>query len=148
MKKRYLEDIRTGDRFRTADHAVTESEIIEYAKQYDPQPFHTDPAEAHNSVFGGLVASGWHTAAITMRLVALSEIRIAGGLIGLGVEELRWMRPVRPGDALHVEVEVLEVRPSHSHPDRGVVRIGNTTLNQRSEVVQTMVTALYVPRRG
>lgn len=85
MNERHLGDIGTGDRFRTADHAVTESEIIEYAKQYDPQPFHTDPAEAHDSVFGGLVASGWHTTAITMRLVALSEIRIAGGLIGLCV---------------------------------------------------------------
>jgi len=142
-----LEDLRTGVRFRTADYAVTESEIIEYARQYDPQPFHTDRVEARNSVFGGLVASGWYTAAITMRLIALSEVRIAGGLIGLGVEELRWPRPVRPGDTLHVEVEVLEVRPSHSHPDRGIVRVRNTTLNQRSEVVQTMVTALFVPRR-
>ena len=147
VNERYLEDIRTGDRFRTADHAVTEDEIIDYAKLYDPQPFHTDPVEVHNSVFGGLVASGWYTAAITMRLIALGEVRIAGGLIGLGVEELRWPRPVRPGDTLHVEVEVLEVRPSHSHSDRGIVRVRNTTLNQRSEVVQTMVTALFVPRR-
>ena len=148
VNERYFEDIRTGDRFRTADYAVTEGEIIRYAKQYDPQPFHTDPVEARNSVFGGLVASGWYTAAITMRLIALSEDRIAGGLIGLGVEELRWPHPVRPGDTLHVEVEVLEVRPSHSHPDRGIVRVRNTTLNQRSEVVQTMVTALFVPRRS
>lgn len=147
VNERYLEDIRTGDRFLTADYAVTEGEIIEYAKQYDPQPFHTDPVEARNSVFGGLVASGWYTAAITMRLIALSGDHIAGGLIGLGVEELRWPRPVRPGDTLHVEVEVLEVRPSQSYPDRGIVRVRNTTLNQRGEVVQTMVTALFVPRR-
>ncbi len=147
VNERYLEDIRTGDRFRTADYAVTEGEIIEYARHYDPQAFHTNPVEARNSVFGGLVASGWYTAAITMRLIALSEVRIAGGLIGLGVEELRWPRPVRPGDTLHVEVEALEVRPSHSHPDRGIVRVRNTTLNQKGEVVQTMVTTLFVPRR-
>jgi len=144
----YLEDIRVGDRFRSADYTVTESEIIEYATRYDPQPFHTDPTAARKSVFGGLVASGWFTAAITMRLIAQSEIHIAGGLVGLGVEELRWPRPVRPDDTLHVEVEVLEVRPSRSHPDRGIVRVRNTTLNQKEEVVQTLVTALFVPRRG
>jgi len=143
----YLEDIHVGDRFRSADYAVTEREIIEYATRYDPQPFHTDPTAAPNPIFGGLVASGWFTASITMRLIAQSEIHIAGGLIGLGVEELRWPRPVRPGDALHVEVEVVEVRPSRSHPDRGIVRVRNTTLNQREEVVQTLVTALFVPRR-
>jgi|SRR6266850_1393861 len=147
MNERYLEDIRAGDRFRTADYAVTEGEIIEYARQYDPQPFHTDPAAARQSFFGGLVASGWYTAAVTMRLIAQREGRIAGGLIGMGVEELRWPRPVRPDDTLHVEVEVLDVRPSHSHPDRGIVRVRNTTLNQKGEVVQTTVTALFVPRR-
>src|SRR6266404_4982879 len=135
MKERYLEDIRAGDSFRSADYAVTEDEIIEYAMKYDPQPFHTDAVKARNSVFGGLIASGWYTAAVTMRLIAQSEIRIAGGLIGMGVEELRWPRPVRPGDTLHVEVEVLEVRPAHSHPDRGIVRVRNTTMNQRSEIV-------------
>ena len=148
MSERYLEDIRVGDRFRSVDYTVTEGEIIDYARRYDPQPFHTDPAAARESIFGGLVASGWHTAAITMRLIAQSEVRIAGGSIGLGLEELRWLRPVRPGDTLHVEVEVLEVRPSRSHPDRGIVRFRNTTRNQTGEIVQTMVTALYVPRRG
>jgi len=143
----HLEDIHVGDRFRSADYVVTESEIIEYATRYDPQPFHTDPAAAPKSIFGGLVASGWLTASITMRLLAQSEIHIAGGLIGLGVEDLRWPKPVRPGDTLHVEVEVLEVRPSRSRPDRGIVRVRNTTLNQRQEVVQTLVTALFVPRR-
>jgi len=143
----YLEDIHVGDRFRSTDYNVTEREIVEYATRYDPQPFHTDPTAATKSVFGGLVASGWFTAAITMRLLAQSEIRIAGGLIGMGVDELRWPRPVRPGDTLHVDVEVLEVRPSRSHPDRGIVRVRNTTRNQKEEVVQTLVTALFVPRR-
>jgi acyl dehydratase len=147
VNERYLEDIRKGDQFRTVNYTVIENEMIEYARRYDPQPFHTDPVAARESVFGGLVASGWYTAAVTMRLIVQGEVHIAGGLIGMGVEELRWRRPVLPGDTLHVEVEVLEVRPSHSHPDRGIVRVHNTTLNQRDEIVQTMVTALFVPRR-
>jgi acyl dehydratase len=148
MNEHYLEDIHVGDRFRSVDYPVTEAEIIEYANRYDPQPFHTDPAAARNSVFGGLVASGWFTASITMRLMAQSEVHIAGGLIGLGVEQLQWPRPVKPGDVLHVEIEVLEVRSSRSHPDRGIVRVRNITVNQQAEVVQTMVTVLFVPRRG
>ena len=126
---------------------MTEPEIVEYARHYDPQPFHTDPVAAAQTFFGGLAASGWHTAAITMRLIAQSEIRIAGGMIGMGVEQLRWPRPVRPGDTLHVEAEVLELRPSRSHPTRGIVRVRNTTFNQKGEPVQTMETALFVPRR-
>ena len=148
MSECWLEDIRVGDHFRSTDYTLTEHEILDYARRYDPQPFHTDPVAARESIFGGLVASGWHTAAITMRLIAQSEVRIAGGSIGLGLEELRWLRPVRPGDTLHVEVEVLEVRPSRSHPDRGIVRFRNTTRNQAGEIVLTMVTALYVPRRS
>lgn len=147
MSERFFEDFSVGDRFRSADYSVTESEMVDYARRYDPQPFHTDPAAATRSFFGGLVASGWYTAAITMRLIAQSEIRIAGGMIGMGVEQLRWPRPVRPGDILHVEAEVLEVRPSRSHADRGIVRVRNTTLSQRGETVQTMETALFVPRR-
>lgn len=148
MNEHYLEDIHVGDRFRSADYPVTEAEIIEYAARYDPQPFHTDPAAARKSVFGGLVASGWLTASITMRLMTQSDVHIAGGLVGLGVEQLQWPRPVRPGDVLHVEVEVLEVRSSRSHPNRGIVRVRNTTLNQQTAIVQTMVTVLLVPRRG
>ncbi|HTS18190.1 MAG TPA: MaoC family dehydratase [Verrucomicrobiae bacterium] len=148
MSELYLEDIHVGDRFRSADYTVTEAEIIEYAKHYDPQPFHTDPSAAQDSIFHGLVASGWHTAAITMRLLAQGAVRIAGGSIGLGLEELHWLRPVRPGDTLHVEVEVLDAHPSHSHPDRGILRVRNTTRNQTGETVQTMITVLYVPRRG
>jgi acyl dehydratase len=148
MSEFYLEDIRVGDIFRSADYTLTEGEILDYARRYDPQPFHTDPAAARESIFGGLVASGWHTAAITMRLIAQGEVRIAGGSIGLGLEQLHWLRPARPGDTLHVEGEVLGVRPSRSHPDRGIVRLRNTTRNQTDQIVLTMVTALYVPRRG
>jgi acyl dehydratase len=148
MKEHYLEDIQVGDRSRSADYTVNAEEIIEYAKRYDPQSFHTDVEAAKKSAFGGLVASGWLTASVTMRLLAQSEIKIAGGLVGLGVEELRWPRPVRPGDTLHIETEVLTARPSRSHPDRGIVQVRNTTINQRGETVQTMVTTLFVPRRG
>jgi acyl dehydratase len=147
MNESYLEDFHVGDRLRSAQYTVSEAEMIEYARRYDPQPFHTDPVAAIGSAFGGLVASGWFTTAVTMRLMAQSEVHIAGGMIGMGVEELRWPRPVRPGDTLHVETEVLEVRPSRSHPDHGIVRVRNATLNQAGEIVQTMVTALYVPRR-
>ena len=147
MGELYLEDFCVGEQFRSADYTVSEAEIIEYARRYDPQFFHTDPVAAKRSAFGGLIASGWFTAAITMRLMARSEIRIAGGMIGMGVEELRWPRPVRPNDTLHVETEVIEVRPSRSHPDHGIVRVRNATVNQAGETVQTMVTALYVPRR-
>jgi acyl dehydratase len=147
MSAAYFEDFHVGDRFRSASQVITESEMIEYACRYDPQPFHTDPEAAKDSVFGGLVASGWLTAVITLRLMIQSEFQIAGGTIGLGVEELRWPRPVRPGDALHVETEVLDTRLSHSHPERGVVRVRNTTFNQAGEIVLTMVTTLYVPRK-
>ena len=147
MSERYFEDFRVGDRFRSADLKVVESEIMDYARRYDPQPFHTDPAAARQTFFGGLVASGWYTAAITMRLIAQSDIHIAGGMIGMGVDQLRWPRPVRPGDTLHVEAEVIEVRPSRSRPERGIVRVRNTTLNQNGETVQTMETSLFVPRR-
>ena|ERR1700733_4397408 len=148
MNEYHLEDIRVGDRFRSADFTVTEAEIIEHATRYDPQPFHTNPVAARKSVFGGLVASGWFTASITMRLIVQSGVHIAGGLIGLGVEQLQWPRPVKPGDVLHVDIEVLEARSSRSHADRGIVRARNTTLNQNEEIVQTMVIVLLVPRRG
>ena len=148
VSERYLEDFHVGDRFRSGDYTMAEEEMIAYARQYDPQPFHTDAAAAARSLFGGLVASGWHTAAVGMRLIAQSEFRVAGGLIGMGVDLLRWPRPVRPGDTLHVEVEVLEVRPSRSHPDRGIVRVRNTTLNQAGETVQIMETVLFVQRRS
>jgi acyl dehydratase len=147
MNETYFEDIRVGDRLRSATYTVTEHEMIDYARRYDPQPFHTDPESAKGSAFGGLIASGWFTAAVTMRLVTQSEIRIAGGMIGLGVEELRWPRPVRPGDSLHVETEVLGTRVSRSHPDRGIVRVRHTTFNQAGEIVLMMIATLYVPRR-
>ena len=146
MKELYFEDFHVGDRFRSSEYTMTESEMIEFARQFDPQPFHIDPEAAKRSVFGGLIASGWHTAAIAMRLRTQSGIKVAGGMIGMGVDELRWPRPVRSGDTIHLETEVIETRPSLSQPDHGIVRVRETALNQSGEVVMTVVTALWVPR--
>ncbi len=147
MNERYLEDLRAGDRFGSPTHTVTEGAIRDFAREFDPQPFHLDPEAARGTLFNGLAASGWHTAAITMRLMVQGEMRIAGGLIGVGVEGLQWPRPVRPGDTLAVESEVVEVRPSTSRPDRGVVKVRNVTRNQHGEIVFSSVAVLLVPRR-
>jgi acyl dehydratase len=143
----YLEDLTVGQVFHSGTAAVEPERLKAFAAEFDPQPFHLDEAAAANSLFGGLVASGWHTAALTMRLMIESDFRIAGGLIGAGVQEMRWPRPVRPGDVLRVESEILEVRPSQSNPGRGVVRVRNTTLNQDGQPVMVQVASLIVPRR-
>lgn len=142
----YLDDISPGQRFTTQEQQITEADILAFARAFDPQPFHLDPAAAKNSVFGGLAASGWHTAAFTMRLLLGSGARIAGGMVGAGAE-INWPRPTRPGDMLHVETEVLEVTPSRTKPDRGMVKMLNLTKNQRGEVVQEFTGKLIVPRR-
>jgi acyl dehydratase len=135
-----------GQRFKTGFHPLTEDEIRAFARDYDPQPFHTDPAAASHSFFGGLVASGWHTAAITMRLQVESGPALAGGLIGASVE-LSWPRPVRPGDVLHVESEIMAVTPSRTKPDRGTIALKSETKNQKDEVVQAQTAKLLVWRR-
>jgi acyl dehydratase len=117
-----------------------------FAAQFDPQPFHLDEEAARRSLFGGLAASGWHTAALTMRLMVQSPMNVAGGLIGLG-GEVSWPQATRPGDVLHVECEVLAVVPSRSKPDRGIVTLRNETRNQRNEIVQLAVVKLLVPRK-
>jgi acyl dehydratase len=115
---------------------------------FAPQPFHLDPEAATHTFFRGLAASGWHTAALTMRLLVDSELKPAGGIIGLGFEEFRWLRPVRPGDELHLQMEVLEVRPSQSRPEQGLIKMRMTTLNQAGEAVQVQVGTLLVRRRA
>ena len=145
--ERYLEDLSPGQKFGSGKRRVELERIKSFAAEFDPQPFHLDETAAEGSLFKGLAASGWHTAAITMRLLVESELRLAGGTIGAGVEELRWPRPVRPGDELRVESEVLEVRPSRSRPEQGVIKVRTTTLNQRGEPVQVFVGNLIVPRR-
>jgi acyl dehydratase len=143
----YLEDLHVGDRFGSDSIEVTEDGIFDFARQFDPQPFHLDPDAARTSVFKELTASGWHTAAMSMRLYVTGEFRPGGGSIGLAVDELRWPRPVRPGDVLRLESEILDVRASKSKPDRGIIRIRNVTTNQNAEVVQTFTALVMVRRR-
>lgn len=142
----YLEDLQVGQKYATASHALTKEEIKAFASQFDPQPFHLDEEAAKTSFFGELVASGWHTAGITMRLLVHSGLPIAGGSIGMGAE-LSWPRPTLPGSVLHVESEILELRPLRSRPDKGLVTIRSETKNQAGEVVQTLIARLIVPRR-
>src|SRR6266446_3774480 len=146
MSERYFDDLTKGDRFKSATYEVTEEQIISFAREFDPQPFHLDSVVARQTMFKGLIASGWHTAAITMRLF-VQRLNFAEGAIGLGVDELRWPNAVRPGDVLRVETEIVDLRPSRSKPDHGIVRIRNTTTNQRGEIVQTMFAHALVPRR-
>ena len=143
----YLEDLTPGRRFTAGPVTVTEEEIIAFASRYDPQPFHTDPAAAAaHPLFQGLAASGWHTAALTMPMVVEAVGHIAGGIIG-GGGELQWPRPVRPGDSLSLEIEVLEATPSRSRPDRGSALVRNRTLNQNGEEVQIFTVRIVVPWR-
>jgi acyl dehydratase len=142
----YLEDLHVGQRFTSGTHALDEDQVIAFASQFDPQPFHLDAAAAGAMFFGGLVASGWHTAAITMRLLVLGGVPVARGLIGVGAE-LSWPRPTRPGDVLRVDCEVVEISPSRSRPDRGMVKVRSETRNQRDEVVQVLEARMMVPRR-
>ena len=145
---RYLEDFAAGQVYGGASRARVELDRIKsFATEFDPQPFHLNEDAASASMFRGLAASGWHTAALTMRLLVDSDLKPAGGVIGAGVDELRWPLPVRPGDELRVESEILEVRPLKSRADRGVVKLRTTTLNQREEAVQVSVGNIFVPRR-
>ena len=147
MTERYLEDFAVGQTFGSGRLRIDEERIKTFAAEFDPQPFHLDEEAAQHTMFRGLAASGWHTAAVTMRLLVESEIRPAGGIVGAGFDELRWPRPVRAGDELRVESEVLEVRPSKSRPDQGIIKARMTTLNQRDEPVQISIGNLVVPRR-
>jgi acyl dehydratase len=143
----YLEDLTVGQTFRSGTVTMEPGQLKAFSAEFDPQPFHLDEDAAGPSLFGELVASGWHTAALTMKLLVESDMKIHGGLIGVGVDELNWPRPVRPGDTLRVESEVLDVRPSKSLPERGIVKVRNTTLNQNDQPVLIQVANLIVPRR-
>jgi acyl dehydratase len=148
MTERYLEDLEPGQTFGSGRIRIDADQIKRFAAEFDPQPFHLDERAADSSIFRGLAASGWHTAAITMRLLVESDLKPAGGIVGAGFDEFRWPRPVRPGDELRVEGEVLEVRGSKSRPDQGVIKVRTTTLNQNNEPVQVSVGNLIVPRRA
>ena len=144
---RYLEDYAPGQKFASGRLTIDKDSIKRFALEFDPQPFHLDETAAARTIFGGLAASGWHTAALTMRLLVESELQPMGGVVGAGFDEFRWPRPVRPGDELRLEIEVLEVRPSKSRPDQGLIKVRTTTLNQKGEAVQVNVGNLIVPRR-
>ena len=144
---RYLEDFSPGKRFTSGRLRVERDRIKSFAAEFDPQPFHLDEEQARASLFRGLAASGWHTAAVTMRLLVESELKPAGGILGAGFDEFRWPKPVRPDDELHLDIEVLEVRASKSRPDQGVIKVRTTTFNQNDEAVQISVGNLIVPRR-
>ncbi len=141
----YLDDLHPGMRFITATATIDAEQITKFAREFDPQPFHLSDETARSSLFDGLSASGWHTAALTMRLLVDSN-ELAGGIIG-GGGEMHWPRPTRPGDTLQVHGEVVAVTPSRSKPDRGIVTIRNETRNQHGEAVQIFVAKLVVPRR-
>jgi len=147
MTERYLEDYIVAQTFGSGRLRVDKDRIKTFAAEFDPQPFHLDEVAARETIFRGLVASGWHTAAMTMRLLVESEFKPAGGLIGAGFDELRWPRPVRAGDELRTESEILEVRRSRSRPDQGLIKVRTTTLNQNNEAVQVSVGNLLVPLR-
>ena len=136
---RYFEDFKAGDRFESASLTISERLILEYARFYDPQVFHTDPEAAKATVYGGLIASGLQTIGIAFKLFFETGVLAACSLGSPGLDEIRWKAPVRPGDTLRVVAEVLETRPSTSKPDRGMVRILFTTLNQRGETVTTLI---------
>ncbi|MBA2433055.1 MAG: MaoC family dehydratase [Chthoniobacterales bacterium] len=144
----YFEDVCVGQRFQSDSHMVTEEAMIEFAREFDPQPFHLEQAAAEASVFEGLAASGWHTAAIAMRLLMTGPVRFAGGAVGLGVDELRWPVAVRPGDTLRLETEIVEARPSNSKPAHGIIRIRNVMTNQHDEVVLSYYANALVQRKG
>jgi acyl dehydratase len=142
----FFEDLEVGQRFESRAHEIDERQIIEFAGRFDPQPFHLDSAAAKNTLFGGLVASGWHTAAITMRLMVEGGPTIAGGLVGAAAE-ITWPNPTRAGAILKVESEVIELRASRSRSDRGVATMKSVTRNQLGETLQVLVAKLIVPRR-
>jgi acyl dehydratase len=139
-----LDDLFVGQRFTSRTHVIDAAQIKAFGRQFDPQPFHLDEDTAKDTLFAGLVASGWHTAAITMKLMVESGLPLAGGIIGAG-GELAWPKPTRPGDTLQVESEVVEITPSR--PDRGMARVRSLTRNQRNEVVQELTAKLIVLRR-
>jgi acyl dehydratase len=148
MPPRYFEDFQVGETLELGSHRITEREIIDFARQFDPQPFHTDPARAKESVFGGLVASGWHTAALFMRLLVDGFVDMMESSMGSpGVDKIEWLNPVRPGDTLSGRVTIAELIPSRSRRDRGTIRTLGELRNQKGEVVMTIRGVSFFGRR-
>lgn len=143
----HLDDFEAGRTYELGSHAVSHDEIVAFARAWDPQPFHLDDAAAAGSIYGGVIASGWHTVCIFMRLFAERLLNRAAAMGSPGIDELRWLKPVRPGDVLHARVEVLEVKPSRSRPDRGIARLRSVVANQTGEEVLSFVAAVIFGRR-
>jgi acyl dehydratase len=143
----YLDDLQIGQRFTSGAYVIEEAQIKAFAGEFDPQPFHLDESAAQASIFKGLAASGWHTAAIAMRLLVDGGLPFAHGIVGLG-GEIAWPRPTRPGDTLRVESEIVEIRPSRSKPQQGIVTVRSTMLNQGGEPVYLLTARLLVLRRS
>jgi acyl dehydratase len=146
VQKLYLDDLRVGKRFNSGTYRMDEDRMKAFAAEFDPQPFHLDETVARESVFRGLAASGWHTAAATMRLLVTGEMQLAGGLIGLD-GEIAWPKPTRAGDTLRVESEIVEILPSRSKPNQGIVKVRSATINQAGEEVQVFTAKLLVFKR-
>ena len=146
MKELYLDDLHVGQRFNSGSYVMEAARIREFAAEFDPQPFHLDEAAAEASVFKGLAASGWHTAAAAMRLLVTGGLPFASGIVGLG-GEIAWPKPTRPGDTLHVESEIVEITPSRSKPHQGIVTVRGTMFNQNQEAVYVLTAKLLVSRR-
>ena len=142
----YLDDLQVGQRFMSGTYLIEAARIKKFAAEFDPQPFHLDESAAEAGVFKGLAASGWHTAAVSMRLLVTGGLPLANGIVGLG-GEIAWPRPTRPGDILRVESEIVGITPSRSKPDQGIVTVRSTTLNQNGEAVYVLTAKLLVPRR-
>jgi acyl dehydratase len=143
---RAFEDFPVGTRLISASYVVNANAIIQFGRQFDPQLFHLDPKSAEQTLFRGLAASGWHTAAVSMRLF-VDTMNVGGGIIGMGVDELKWPNAVRPGDELRLEVEIIEARRSKSRPGYGIIRIRNVTRSQRDEIVQSFFANALLPVR-
>ncbi len=146
--RRFYEDLCVGEKKTTARYTMTEDDVLEFARKYDPQPMHIDKAAAARGAFGGIIASGWHTAAVAMRLVADAEVFGSGEVLGMAVENLGWPKPVRPGDTLEAEIEIASMRESKSNPKYGVVKLSTTVRNQNGETVYTFTPSCWVPRRS
>jgi acyl dehydratase len=147
MSERYFEDYPQGAAFTTGTLTVGADDIVEFARKYDPQPMHTDPEAAARGRFGGLIASGWHTGAMMMRLFADNFLSPQSSVASPGIDELRWLQPVRPGDTLRLRVTILDARPSRSRPEQGIVRSLVEVLNQRGEIVMSLKPISLVRRR-
>jgi acyl dehydratase len=145
--QRFFEDYEAGRSYEFGAITVSEAEIVEFARRFDPQDFHLDPQKAAASRFGGIVASGWHTVGLAMRLFVDHYISHVASLASPGVDEIRWPNPLRPGDTLRIRVTVLEARPSRSKPDRGIVRASVEAMNQRDELVLSMIVVSFIGRR-